>query len=94
MLHITTLRGPLYSLHNQSQETGRGLYSFYKNDSYLFFPDFILQVEDSYDNIISYRPLEQSHQLPIDYIEPKSTWYTNIDIPYDHPSNITPTDNP
>ena len=38
------------------------------NGSYLFFPDFIIQVEDSYDIIFSYRSLGASYKGPIDYI--------------------------
>ena len=50
-LHIPSLRGPLYSLCKHRQIPDCGVYSSYKYGSYLFFPDFILQVEDSYDNI-------------------------------------------
>ena len=45
-------------------------------------------------NFFSYRTISQSHQVPIDYIEPKSTWSTNMDTPSGRPSTITPADNP
>ena len=67
-LHIPALRGPLYSLHKHRQRPGCGVYSSYKDGSYLFFPDFILQVEDSYDNIASYKSLGASYTGPIEYI--------------------------
>ena len=50
-------------------------------------------MEDSYDIIVIYHPLGQSHQVPIDYIGPKSTWSTNIATPYGRPSTITPANN-
>ena len=50
-------------------------------------------MEDSYDDIISYHPLGQSNQGPIDYIEPKFTWSTNIATPSGRPSKINLTDN-
>ena len=67
-LHTPALRGPLYSLHKLCQRPGCGVYSSYKYGSYLFFPDFILQVEDSYDNLVSYQSLGTSYKGPIDYI--------------------------
>ena len=67
-LHIPALHVPLYYLHKHCQQTRCGVYSSYKDGSYLLLPDFILQLEDSYDNIVSYHTLGQSHQGPIDYI--------------------------
>ena len=46
-LHINALRGLLHYFRKQRQRPGCGVYSSYKDESYLFFPDFILQVEDS-----------------------------------------------
>ena len=89
-LHIPSLRGPIYSLRKHRQRPGYGFYTSYKDGSYLFFPDFILQVEDSYDNIFSYQPLGTSHQGPIDYIEPRSIRSTAMDTPSGRPSTITP----
>ena len=56
-LHIPAIQGPLYYLRKHSQRPGCGVYSSYKYESYLFFPEYILQVEDSYDNIVSYRSI-------------------------------------
>ena len=72
-LHIPALRGPLYSLRKHCKRPGCSYYYSYKDGSYVFFRDFILQVEDSYDNIVSYWSLGASYKGSIDYIEPKST---------------------
>ena len=78
-LHIPALRGPLYSLRKHRQRPGFGVYSSYKDGSYLFLPDFILQVEDSYENLVSYQSLGASYEGPINYIEPNPQvtrlWY-------------------
>ena len=93
-LHIPALRGPIYSLWKHCQIPGSGVYYYYKDGSYIFFPNFILQVEDSYDNIVSYCPLGTSHQGPIDYIEPRSTSSTAMATPSNRPSTITPEPTP
>ena len=56
-IHVPALCSPLYSLRKYCQIPGWGVYSSYKYGSYLFFPDLILLVEDSYDNIFSYHPM-------------------------------------
>ena len=88
-LHIPALRWPLYYLRKHRQLLGCGVYSSYKDGSYFFFPDFILQVEDSYDNIVSHQSLGTSYKGPIDYIEPKATSYKTMMTPSDLPSTIT-----
>ena len=93
-LHIPALRGPLYSLRKHCNWSGCGIYSSYKDDSYLFFPDFVLQMEDSYDNIVSYHPLGTSYQVPIDYIEPQSTISTAMSTPSGRLSTINPEPTP
>ena len=93
-LHIPALRGPLYSLCKHCQRPGCGVYSSYKDGSYLFLPEFILQVEYSYDNIVRYWPLGTSHQGPIDYIEHISTSSTAMNTPSSRPSTITPDPTP
>ena len=93
-LHIPALRGPIYSLHKHRQISGCGVYSSYKDGSYLFFPDFILQVEDSYDNIVSYRSLGASYEGPIDYIKPKSKSSKAMATLSGRPSTINPEPTP
>ena len=92
-LHITVLQGPLYSLHKHRQYPGCDVYSSYKDGSYLFFPDFILQVEDSYDNLVSYQSLGASYKGPIDYIEPKATSSKTMTTPSVRLSTINPEPN-
>ena len=65
-LNIPALRGPLYSLRKHRQRPGCGIYSSYKDGSYLLFPYLILQVEDSYDNLVSYQSLGASYKGPIE----------------------------
>ena len=93
-LHITALQGLLYSLRNHRQRPACGVYSSYKDGPYLFFPDFILQVEDSYENIVRYRSLGASYKGPIDYIEPKSTSSKTITTPSGRPYTITSEQKP
>ena len=93
-LHIPDLRGPLYSLCKHRQRPGCGVYYSYKDGSYPLFPDFILQVKDSYDNIASYRSLGALYQGPIDYIEPRSTSSTDMATPTGRPSTIIPEPKP
>ena len=61
VLHVTALRGPIYSLRKHHQWPGCGVYSSYKDGSYLFLPEILIQIEDSFDNIIRYRSLRRSH---------------------------------
>ena len=93
-LHIPALCGLIYSLRKYRQIPGCGVYSSYKDGLYLFLPNFILQVEDSYYNIVSYRPLVTSHQVPIDYMEPISTRSTTMATPSGLPSMIYPAEIP
>ena len=89
-LHIPALQVSLYSLRKHRQRPGCGVYSSYKDGSYLFFPDFILQVEESYENLISYQSLRASYTGPIDYIEPKTPSSKTMTTPSGRPSTITP----
>ena len=91
-LHILALHSPLYYTHKHCQRLGCGVYFSYKDGSYLFFPDFILQGEESYDNIVSYRPLVRFYQGLIDYIKPKLTFSINMDTPSVCTFMVTPTD--
>ena len=43
-LHIPALQGLLYSLRKHRQRPGCGIYSSYKDISYIFFPNLTLQV--------------------------------------------------
>ena len=89
-LHIPALQGPLYSLRKHYQRPGCGVYSSYNDGSYLFFPDFILQVEDSYENLVSYQSLSASYKGPINYMEPKAPSSKTMATPSGRPYTITP----
>ena len=89
VIHITALGGPLYYLRKHRKISGCVVYYSYKDGSYLFFPNFILQSEYSYANIFSYQSLGASHQCAIDYIEPKSTSPKAIATPSGCPSTST-----
>ena len=93
-LHIPALRGPLNSLRKHRQRPGCGVSYSYKDGSYLFFPEFILQVEDSYEKIVSYQSLGASYEGPTNYIEPKSTSSKTMETPSGRPSTITPESKP
>ena len=60
----------------------------------MFFPEFILKMEDSYENIVSYRPLGASHQGPIDHMETRSTRSITMDTTSGRPSAINPSHTP
>ena len=51
-------------------------------------------MEDSHENIVSYRLLGSSYKGPIDYIEPKSTSPITMATPSGRPSTITPEPKP
>ena len=87
--HIPALQGPIYPLCNHRQRPGCGVYYYYKDVSYLIFTELILQLEYSYDNIVSYRYLGASYQGPIVYIETISTSSTAMATPLGRPSTIT-----
>ena len=89
-LHIPEQQGPLYSLHKHCQRPGCGVYFSYKDGSYLFLPDFILQVEESYDNIARYRSFSTSYKGPINYIEPTATSSKAMETPSGRQYTVTP----
>lgn len=70
-LHIPALRNPLYSLRRHRKMPGCGVFSFCGEGSFLVFPDFILSVDDSVDNLVSYEPLGSSYTGSYDYVEPR-----------------------
>ncbi|KAL7459292.1 hypothetical protein ACHAWC_010958 [Mediolabrus comicus] len=70
-LHIPALRNPLYSLRRHRKMPGCGVFSFCGEGSFLVFPDFILSVDDSVDNLVSYEPLGSSYKGQYDYVEPR-----------------------
>ena len=89
--HLKTLKQTQkHSLCKHRQLPGCVIHFSYKDGSYFLSLTFVLQVEDSFDNIISYRSIGSSHQGTIDYIEPKSNNSTPTTTPSGRPSMITP----
>ena len=51
-------------------------------------------MEDSFDNIISYRPLDRYRQGPIDDKEPKESGVSHTNLDSGRPSTTTPRHSP
>lgn len=71
VLHIPALRAPLYSLRSHRMQPGCGTLSSYDIGSYVIFPTFVLKIDDSTDNLISYKSLGPSYKGEIHYKQPK-----------------------
>ena len=69
-LHVPGLRSPLYSLRKHKEMPGYGAFSFFNVGSYIRFPDFALQIDDSVDNLVSYRSIGQTSCAQLDYAQP------------------------
>ena len=93
-LHIPALSEPLCSLHRQREHPGCGVYSSYKDGYYLFFPDLVLQVEESFDKIISYSLIGCPQQGHIAYKEPKDSGISHTNLASVLPSKTTPHHSP
>ena len=72
-LHIPALRGPFFSICRQRRRQGCGIFASYDLRSFILFPDFILKVEDSQYNLLSFVPLEASYEGSFDFVEPKQS---------------------
>ncbi len=71
-LFVPDLRGPLYSLRKHGQMSGCGMISHYDVGSYVFFPLFALQIDDSVDNVVIYKSIGRGNSGPVDYEEPRT----------------------
>ena len=72
-LHVPRLRNPLFSFRLHRRRIGCGAYSAFDVGSYILFPEFALEIDDSHDNILSYESLGCTHSGPCDYAEPRTT---------------------
>ena len=70
-LHVPALRSPLYSLCRHKYVPECGTFSHYDAGSYILFPNFALQVDNSYDNTISYKSIRCLTCSCLDYAEPR-----------------------
>jgi hypothetical protein len=72
-LHVPDLRNPLYSLRRHRHMSGCGYYSQYGVGSFILFPAFTIEVDDSSDNLVSFQAVGRSTNRKLDYREPKQT---------------------
>ena len=76
-LHVPGLRSPLYSLQKHKGMPGCGAFSFYDVGSYILFPDFTLRIDDSIDNLVSYKSIGRSPCKHLDYVQPRASRSTS-----------------
>ena len=70
VLHVPGLRSPLYSLRKHKAMPGCGTFSFHNVGSFVLFPNFTLRIDDSVDNIVSYKSIGPSSCGKLDYAQP------------------------
>lgn len=70
-LHVPGLRAPLYLLRRHRHMFDCGYYSQFGVGSFILFPNFTIQVDDSEDIIVSFKAIGRSPCKRIDYKEPK-----------------------
>lgn len=70
VLHVPGLQNPLYSLRKHKSMPGCGTFSHFDVGSYILFPDFMLRIDDSVNNIVSYKSIGQDDISRIDYAHP------------------------
>ena len=80
-LHVPNLRAPLYSLLKHKNMPGCGTLSMFGVGSFILFPSFQLQIDDSVDSIISYKSIGHGPSGPIDYAEPRTS-ARNASVPH------------
>ena len=62
-LCVPDLRDALYSLRRHNHMPGCGTFSHHDVGSFILFPDFMLQVDDSHDYLVSYKPVKNPHEV-------------------------------
>jgi transposase InsO family protein len=70
-LHVPGLRAPLYSLRRHRHMFDCGYYSQFGVGSFILFPTFTIKVDDSEDNLVSFKAIGRSPCKRVDYKEPK-----------------------
>lgn len=86
-LHVPGLRAPLYSLRRHRLMPGCGYFSHFEIGSYILFPDFVIKVDDSKDNLISFQSIGLNKVSKLDYAEPRSHTTTAA-----RPATVIPDD--
>ena len=62
-LCVPGLRGALYSLRRHNHMPGCGTFSHHDAGSFIQFPEFMLQVDDSKDYLVSYKPIANPYDM-------------------------------
>ena len=70
-LHVPALRSPLYSLRKHNQMPGCGIVSYSGLGSFILFPGFCLQVDDTQDFLLSYKSIGRGRYKTLDYAQPR-----------------------
>jgi hypothetical protein len=83
-LHVPDLRAPLYSLRKHRHMDGCGYYSQFGVGSFILFPAFTIEVDDTEDNIVSYKSIGRNSKVILDYKQPK--------YPQARPAHLIPDD--
>ena len=74
MLYVPALRNPLYSLRKHKPMPGCRTFSFHRMGSHILFPRFTLQIDDSVDNLVSYRSIGRGYNpCGLAYVEPRAS---------------------
>ena len=71
VLHVPALSEPLYSLRRHRMMPDCGYYSSYDTGSHLLFPHFVLEVDTTIDNLLSYQSIGNTSSQ-IDYAKPRT----------------------
>jgi hypothetical protein len=71
-LHVPDLRAPLYSLCRHHHMDGCGYYSQFGVGSFILFPTFTIQVNDTEDNIVSFKSIGRLPCATVHCKEPKT----------------------
>jgi hypothetical protein len=99
-LHVPGLRQPLYSLRKHKTMPGCGTFSHSDVGSFILFPTFVLRIDDSIDNLVTYKSIgRQQPNIRSDYVEPRrhssanNTTTTTTTTPHIIPSDDASTTN-
>eukprot|EP00956_Cyclotella_meneghiniana_P020999 scaffold37679_cov76-Cyclotella_meneghiniana.AAC.13 len=92
VLHVPALSEPLYSLRRHRMMPECGYYSSYDTGSHLLFPTFVLEVDTTVDNVLTYKSIGRSSSK-IDYAEPRIYPKPAPRAPSARPAHIIPPDN-
>ena len=73
-LYVPAFRNPLYSLQKHKTMLGCRTFSFHLMCSHILFPHFMLQIDDSVDNLVSYRSIGRGYNpCGLAYVEPRAS---------------------